>query len=105
MRCRKSFEISSSTCLFGSCDSDGTIRKTCKSNLYGTAMYDLVTVDKTYLPGHDVMNTYFLDLAATVATQLKHYFTVSIYFVCNTCRQKIIKNAERLYVVVVSDIS
>ena len=39
-------------------------------------MYDLVTVDKTYLPGHEVMNTYFLDLAATVGTQLKHYFTV-----------------------------
>ena len=35
-------------------------------------MYDLVTVDKTYLPRHDVMNTYFLDLAAAVETQLKH---------------------------------
>ena len=39
-------------------------------------MYDLVTVDQTYLPGHDVMNTYFLDLAPAVGTQLKHYFTV-----------------------------
>ena len=32
-------------------NSDGTIRKICKSNLYDTAMYDLVTVDKTFLPG------------------------------------------------------
>ena len=31
--------------------SDGTIRKTCNSNLYDTAMYDLVTVSKIYLPG------------------------------------------------------
>ena len=84
-------------------------------------MYDLVTIDKTYLPGHDVLNTYFLDLAATVETQLRHCFTVrqltwkifnsvleqfsSIYFDCDTYRQKIIKNAERLYVVVVSDIA
>ena len=42
-------------------NSDGTVRKTCKSKLYDTAMYVLVTVAKTYLPGHDVMNIYFLD--------------------------------------------
>ena len=52
-------------------NSDGRIRKTCKLNLYGTAMYDLVTADKTYLPGHDVMNTYAIDLAVAVETQLK----------------------------------
>ena len=57
-------------------NSNRTIRKACKSNLYDTAVYDLVTVNKTYLPGHDVMNTYFLDLAATVGIQLKHYFAV-----------------------------
>ena len=34
-------------------------------------MSDLVTVDKTNLPGHDVMNTYFQDLAAVVRTNLK----------------------------------
>ena len=39
-------------------------------------MYDLVNVDKTYLPGHNVINTYFLDLAAAIGTQFKHYFTV-----------------------------
>ena len=58
-------------------NSDGRIRKTCKLNLYGTAMYDLVTADKTYLPGHDVMNTYAIDLAVAVETQLKDCFTVS----------------------------
>ena len=51
-------------------NSDGTIRKTCKSKLYDTAIYDLVTVDKTNLPGHDFMNTYFLDLAVVVRKQL-----------------------------------
>ena len=40
-------------------------------------MYDLVTADKTYLPGHDVMNTYAIDLAVAVETQLKDCFTVS----------------------------
>ena len=46
-------------------NSDGTVRKTCKSKLYDTAGYDLVTVDKTNLPGHDVMNVYFLDQNTT----------------------------------------
>ena len=50
-------------------NSDDTIRKTCKSKLYDTAVSDLVTVDKTNLPGHDLMNAYFLDLAAVVRTK------------------------------------
>ena len=76
-------------------------------------MYDLITVDKTNLSGHNVMNTHFLDhLAVVVGTQLKDCFTVRqlkwhmfhsvpdqfsiIYFVCDTYQQKNIKNAERL---------
>ena len=94
-------------------NSDGTIRKTCKSELCDTAMSDLVTVDKTNLPGHDVMNRYFLDLATFVRTKLKDCFTVrqlilqifhsvpnqffSIYFVCDTHQQESITNAERLF--------
>ena len=57
-------------------NSHGTMRKKCKSKLYHTEMYNLVTVDKSNLPGHDVMNTYFLDLAAVVRTQLKDCFTI-----------------------------
>ena len=56
-------------------NSDGTVRKACKSKLYDTAMY-LVTVDKTNLPGHDVMSTCFLDLAAVLKIQLKDCFTI-----------------------------
>ena len=94
-------------------NSDRTIRKTCKSKLYDTAMSDLVTVDKTGLPGHDVMNTYFVDLAAVVRTKLKGCFTIRqltwqifhsvpdqfsiIYFFCDTYQQKSIKNPERLF--------
>ena len=75
-------------------------------------MYYLPTVDKTNLPGHDVMNTYFLDLASVARRQLKNFFTIrqltwhifhsipnqfsSIYFICDTCQQKSVKNAERL---------
>ena len=58
-------------------------------------MYDLVTVDKTFLPGTRRYDTYFLDLG-------RSSFDKS--FICDLCRQKIMKNAERLYVVVVSDI-
>ena len=47
-------------------NSDGTTRKTCKQMLSGTAMSELVTVDKTNLCGHDAMNMYFLDLTANV---------------------------------------
>ena len=49
-----------SVCL-GLGNSDGTVRKACKSKLYDTVMYVLVTAAKAYLPGHDVMNIYFLD--------------------------------------------
>ena len=62
-------------------NSDRTIRKTCKSNLYDTAMYDLVTIDKTYLPGHDVMNTYFLDLTATVETISALFYSKTVKMV------------------------
>ena len=41
-----------------------TIRKTCKSELYETAMYDLLVVEQNKLPANSVVNTYFLDLAA-----------------------------------------
>ena len=57
-------------------NSDGAIRKTCKSKLYDTAMYDLAAVDKSKLPGHDVMNTQYLDLAAVARTQVKDCFTI-----------------------------
>ena len=57
-------------------NSDGTIRKTCKLKLDNTAMSDLVIVDKTDLPGHNVMNMYFLDLAAVVRTKLKGCFAI-----------------------------
>ena len=76
-------------------------------------MSDLVTVDKTNLPGHDFMNMYFLDLASIVRTKLKGCFTITqltwqifhsvpdqfsiIYFVCDIYQQKSIKNAERLF--------
>lgn len=53
-----------SVCL-GLGNSDGTVRKTCKSKLYNMSMYDLVTVDKANLPGHDVINMYFLDQNTT----------------------------------------
>lgn len=33
-------------------NSNGAVRKTCKSKLYNMSMYDLVTVDKANLPGH-----------------------------------------------------
>ena len=55
---------------------DGTISKTCKSMLFDTTMSDLVTVDKTNLPGHDVMNMYFLDLAVIVRTKPNNCFII-----------------------------
>ena len=82
-------------------------------------MPDLVTVDKTNLPGHDVISTYFPDLAAIVRTKLKNCFIIrqltwqifhsvpnqfpSIYFDCDTYQQKSIKNAERRYVLKIPD--
>ena len=76
-------------------------------------MSHLVTVDKTDFPGHDVMNMYFLDLAAVARAKLKDCFTIRqltwqifhsvpdqfsiIYFVSDTYQQKNIKNAERLF--------
>ena len=48
---------------------DGTISKTWKSMLSDTAISDLVTVDKINLLWHDVINTYFLDLADVVRTK------------------------------------
>ena len=88
-------------------NSDRTIRKTCKSKLYDIAMSDLVTVDKTDLPGHDVVNTYFLNLTAVVRTKLKDCFTIrqltwqifhsvpdqfsSIYFFCDAYHRKVLK--------------
>ena len=44
-------------------------------------MYDLVTIDKTYLPGHDVMNTYFLDLTATVETISALFYSKTVKMV------------------------
>ena len=46
-------------------NSNGAVRKTCKSKLYNMSMYDLVTVDKTNLPGHNFINMYFLDQNTT----------------------------------------
>ena len=72
-----------------------------------TEMSDLVTVDKAKLPGHDAMNTYFLDLAAVITTKLKTCFTIrqltwqvfhavpdqfsGIYFVCVHINRKVLK--------------
>ena len=82
--------------------SDGAIRETRNLNLQDTAMYDLVTVDKTNLRGQNALNTHFLNLATVVGTQLKDCFTVrelawqifhlardkvsGIYFVSDTCQ-------------------
>ena len=46
-------------------NSNGAVRKTCKSKLYNMSMYDLVTVGKTNLPGHNFINMYFLDQNTT----------------------------------------
>ena len=94
-------------------NSNGTISKTCKSMLSDTAMSDLVTIDKTNFPGHDVMITYFLDLAAVVRTKPKDCFIIKqltcqifhsvsdqfsgIYFVCDTYQQKSIKKEKRFF--------
>ena len=55
---------------------DGTIRKTCKSNLYEVAMHDLSIAVLHELPEKNIMNTYFLDLAACVRIILKDCVTV-----------------------------
>ena len=47
---------------------DGTIRKTVKSKLYQTAMSDLQIVNATDLPAEHHLNTYFLDLIASIRT-------------------------------------
>ena len=73
---------------------NGAISKTCKSMLSDTAMSDLVTVDKTNFPGHDVMITYFLDLAVVVRAKPKNCFII-----------KLLKMRKGFFVVVVSDIS
>ena len=91
-------------------NSDERIRKTCKLKFCNTAMSDLVIFDKTNFPGHDAMNTHFLDLAALVRAKLKDSFTIrqltwesvpnqfsSTFFVCDTYQQKSFKNAERLF--------
>ena len=62
-------------------NSDGTISKTCKSMLSNTAISDLVTVDKTNLSWHDVINMYYLDLA--VRTKPKDSFIINIADIIN----------------------
>ena len=57
---------------------DWTISKTWKSMLSDTAISDLVTVDKINLPWHDVINTYFLDLADVVRTKPKDCFIINM---------------------------
>ena len=61
-------------------NADRKIRKINKSNLYDAAMYDLPIVDKSNLPEDDIMDTYFLNLAAALRRQLK---------VCAAIRDKI----------------
>ena len=93
------------------CNSDGSIRKANKSSLYQAAMTELSILSPEDLPPKEDLSTYFLDLAATIRTQLKECETIkqlawrivssvpqqfqTIFIVCDTYLSNSIKGGER----------
>ncbi len=91
---------------------DGSMRKTVKSKLFTAAMTDLRLVTKDNLPGPEKLNTYFLDVAASVRSIVGKPDTVrelamrildtvpsqykSVYMVCDTYEEDSIKGSERI---------
>ena len=90
---------------------DGAIRKTVKSKLYEAAMSDLSIVSPDELPPAEILNTYFLDLAAAIRSLVGPTSTIrqmatsilasiparytQIFIVCDTYKDNSIKGGER----------